>query len=518
MSHNACTTRGKSTGAQALVIIVAALCCSPQARAVDEPTLSATVIDGARAYSPSELFAVYREQLGRPITTSSARAILAQIEAMYMRDGYSRPEFQLDEELAGTGILRIEVYEPQITQVMFSGEPGPYAARLEELASELSLRSPLRSTDLQAAVQAMRELPGLTVRATTRRDESRRNAYALNIATDYKPLDMTVQLSNRGTREIGPTFAFTQLVANSVLGYRERMGLLMSAATDANEYFGGGAFFDVPVTTGGTHLTSTVFKTRSNPTERPDRDDRYERERMSLRAGGVVDPTAPVKLNWSVAFDWDDLDILRDDLRLRREELRALELGGRVSGRIGSSSQYMVGVQVRRGLDAFGSGLEALDLLDDPRRTDFLVTKLQFTELTRFAQRWSVRVDAFGQQSAYVLPDGERYKIGGERLGRGFEVAEISGDQGIGAKAELRREMTSAAAAFGKTSLYGFYDFAAAWKQDEPGRESAATAGVGFAMELWRLSGFIEIARPLTHADIEGDRDTKIFAELRLKL
>jgi hemolysin activation/secretion protein len=146
------------------------------------------------------------------------------------------------------------------------------------------------------------------------------------------------------------------------------------------------------------------------------------------------------------------------------------------------------------------------------------MTKLQFTELVRFAQSWTVRLDAFGQQSAYVLPDCERYKIGGERLGRGFEVTEMAGDQGLGARAELRREMSSAAAVVGKTSVYGFYDFAAAWKQDLPGRESAATAGLGLAMEYWRLSGFIEIAKPLTHADVEGDRDTKVFAEVRLKL
>src|SRR6185436_10506911 len=117
-------------------------------------------------------------------------------------------------------------------------------ARLEELASDLSLRVPLRTVDLQAALQAMRELPGLTVRASTRRDETRRNAYALTLATEYKPFDTTLQLSNRGTREIGPTFAFAQLVANSLLGYRERMGVLMSGATDMDEYRGIGVFFD----------------------------------------------------------------------------------------------------------------------------------------------------------------------------------------------------------------------------------------------------------------------------------
>jgi hemolysin activation/secretion protein len=516
MFHKAFTSRVTSTARA--VVIIAAVLGGASAHAVDEPTLSATVIDGSSAYTPTQLFAVYREQLGRPINTSSAQAILAQIEALYLRDGYSRPEFRLDEDLAANGILRIEVFEPQVARVEFSGESGPYAARLEELASDLSLRVPLRTADLQAALQTMRELPGLTVRANTRRDESRRNAYGLTIATEYKPLDATVQISNRGTREIGPMFVFNQLVANSLLGARERIGLFASAATDTEEYSGGGAFFDIPVTAADTHLTATAFRTRSNPTESPDRDDHYDRERMSLRASGALDSFTRGRLGWSAGFDWDDLDITRDDAQLRTEKLRVLEVGGRISGRVGTSSQYLLGLQVRRGLDGFGSTLEARDLVDDPRRKDFLVTKLQFTELVRFAQRWSVRLDAFGQQSAYVLPDGERYKIGGERLGRGFEVTEIAGDQGLGAKAELRREMTGAAAVLGKSSLYGFYDFAAAWKQDEPGRESAATAGIGFAVEYWRLSGFIEVAKPLTHADVEGDRDTKVFAEVRLKL
>jgi len=517
MFHNWVTSRVTSTGARALVIIVVALGAAP-ARAVDEPTLSATVIDGSSAYTPTQLFAAYRDQLGRPINPSAAQAILAQIEALYLRDGFTRPEFRLDEDLAAAGILRIEVFEAQITRVAFTGDAGPYAARLEELASDLSLTVPLRTADLQAALQSMRELPGLTVRASTRRDESRRNAYALTVATEYKPFDVTIQLTNRGTREIGPMFVINQVVANSLLGYRERLGLFVSAATDTDEYRGGGLFFDVPVGEAGPHLTTTAFKTESNPTETPDRDDRYERERIALRASGTFDSMSATTLGWSAGFDWDDLDITRDGAPLRTENLRVLELGGRISGRTGTSGQYLLGVQVRRGLDAFGSRLDALDIVDDPRRKDFLMTKLQFTELLRFAQRWSVRFDAFGQQSAYVLPDGERYKIGGERLGRGFEVTEIAGDQGLGAKAELRREISGAAATFGKTSLYGFYDFAAAWKQDQPGRESAASAGVGFAVEYWRLTGFIEVAKPLTHADVEGDRQPKVFAEVKLKL
>src|SRR4051812_7773959 len=183
MCHKACKSRVAST-ARAVVIIAAAPILqlgSFAAHAVDEPTLNATVIDGSSAYTPTQLFAAYRDHLGRPISSSSTQAILSQLEALYLRDGYSRPEFRLDDDRAAAGILRIEVFEAQITRVQFTGDAGPYGARLEELASDLSLRVPLRTADLQAALQAMRELPGLTVRATTRRDESRRNAYALTV-------------------------------------------------------------------------------------------------------------------------------------------------------------------------------------------------------------------------------------------------------------------------------------------------------------------------------------------------
>jgi hypothetical protein len=37
-------------------------------------------------------------------------------------------------------------------------------------------------------------------------------------------------------------------------------------------------------------------------------------------------------------------------------------------------------------------------------------------------------------------------------------------------------------------------------------------------MEYRHLSGFIEVARPLAHADVAGDREAKVFAEVRLKL
>jgi hemolysin activation/secretion protein len=184
-----------------------------------------------------------------------------------------------------------------------------------------------------------------------------------------------------------------------------------------------------------------------------------------------------------------------------------LSVGPHWSWRHERGAQYFVGVDVVQGLDAMGSGLFALDLGDDPRRADFTATRLTFVRVSRFGESWTVRLDALGQQSPHVLPYGERFKIGGDRLGRGFEVAEIAGDSGLGAKVELRRSLANAPAVLSGAALYGFYDLGAAFKHDVPGRESAATAGFGLAIGRNRVSSTIELAKPLTHPDVEGRKD-----------
>jgi hemolysin activation/secretion protein len=176
--------------------------------------------------------------------------------------------------------------------------------------------------------------------------------------------------------------------------------------------------------------------------------------------------------------------------------------------------QYSANLAWRKGLNAFGAGLQSLDLVNDPRTTDFLLTQLSGTVYRRFATDWSLRFDGFAQFTDDVLPDVERFQIGGDRLGRGFEVAEIAGDQGLGGKLELRRDLTHTDGLLGHLSAYGFYDIGAAWKRDLPGRESAATAGMGLGLSGATLSGYLEVAAPLTGADVEGKHKTSVFAEL----
>jgi hemolysin activation/secretion protein len=507
-----CATLRKS----ALVIIAAGMfSLSPApAPAAAAPSLTTVVVEGSTVYAPPQLFAAYRGYLGQPVSTVGARAIADALATRYVDDGFVKPEIALDAS-GGTGILRLQVHEAQVTNVIFEGELGRNRDALERIGARLENSRPLRKQDVPETLRAMRQLAGVAVTATTRRDAHVRNAFELVVNADFAPIDGVVRMNNRGTDQAGPLFVLGQLFANGLFGRQEKIGLIFAAATDHEEYLGGGLYLDKPLGEGGTRINALLFGSHSAPNEAPvNLDDEYTRRRATLRVTHPLRQDSSFTLSGSGAFEADDLTIDRSGIALREERLRIIETGLRASWRGTVNTQYSMNLQLRKGLDALGGGLQAPDLVNDPRRADFLVAQLQGTSYLRFAGRWSVRIDAFSQFTNHVLPDTERFKIGGDRLGRGFEVAEIAGDRGLGAKVELRRDVISTESMVGRVSAYGFYDIGAAWKRDRPGHESAATAGTGIAIQGGALTGYLELAAPLTGPDIEGNRRASVFAEL----
>ena len=508
-----------AAGVLATIVIMAVLATWPvSARAADVPPLRSVVIDGSTVYSPAALFATYRRQLGHPLTREGTQAIAAAIAARYAADGYARPELRHDPALAAEGVLRINVFEPHLARVTIEGTPGRHRGAMERIAAGLLESRPLRRNDIPVALAAMRQLRGLTVKAATRPDGTVRNAHELVLQAEFAPVAGVARMNNRGTDQVGRLFVLGQVEANDLFGWNEQFGLVFAAATDTEEYRSGGLYLDAPLGGGGTRGMLMLFRSDSAPNEAPvNLADEYLRERVTLRFSHPLRQSADRSLTLSGALEAENLEVDRNGTLIRDDRLRVLEAGLRTTWRAGDATQFSSKFELRQGLDALGSGLRADDLPVDPRSVDFLLAQLQLTSFTRLGANWSLRVDSYAQYSADVLPDSERFKIGGERLGRGFEVTEIAGDQGLGAKLLLRRELPGGTTAWGRPSVYGFYDIGAAWKQDIDGRESAATLGAGVALHGTRLSGYVEVATPMTHADVEGKRSALVFAELSIR-
>jgi hemolysin activation/secretion protein len=501
-------------GVLSRVVIIGALLVSAAARGESPPLLNSAVIRGSSVYAAPALFATYRARLGQPLTAEVATGVARALGQMYEHDGYSRPEVLVDQRLMANGILRLEVFEPRFTQVRFTGSPGPYAQQLARLGARIQDSNPVRPQEVRRTLQAMRALPGLAIVESVARDAAVRNAFILTLASSYQPVEGLVRLSNRGSKEIGPWFVDGQVVANDLLGLQEKLGALVTATTDYQEYHAGGAFVDLPVSNAGTHLSLLGLYSYSVPHVSPgDPVDTFRRTLVQLRVLQPLVNTGSANLVLVGGLDVDNQITDEDAALLRDDRLRIVDLGFQAAWAAFQATRYNVVFDLRQGLDALGSQLYAQDLVPDLRRRDFLLWRGQITQLTQLDEHWTLRLDALLQHSGYVLPYSEQLTIGGQVLGRGFEISQVAGDSGGDGRVELRR-LVSRLGGSGELSLYGYYDYGAVWSQDGSPSQSAAVSGIGVALTRGTLAASVEVAQPLIHPDVDGSRSPRVLVDI----
>ena len=135
------------------------------------PTLTTVMVDGSTIYSTPQLFAAYRDQLGRPISRDGARAIVSALTELYVRDGYVKPEIALDDSLTGRGVLRVQVLRGAGHDVSSTkATAADSATRWSDRRATSRTHGRCARTTCPRRCARMRQIAGLAVTATTRRD------------------------------------------------------------------------------------------------------------------------------------------------------------------------------------------------------------------------------------------------------------------------------------------------------------------------------------------------------------
>lgn len=478
------------------------------------PHLSATVIQDSGVYDASELFDVYREHLGRPVTGETASAIGKALRERYAADGYARPGYKILDSGEESGIVRIRLVELRISRVDWSGSAGPFDERVRKLADELPSASAARPEAIRDMLREARRLPGVSVAADTRADPQDQGGVVLDLDSTWQPLEGKLKLSNRGTREIGRNLAFAQVAANGLFGHENSLGLYAGTSEENERYRSGGVFANAALGSSDTSIR-LIAGASGLRLAGDSRTEKHDRNLVKLRLRHLLRQNAGYDLSIWGAFALEDLDIAADGILLREDRLRSVEAGAALSWRI-EAVQYYGSLEVEQGITGLDGGVSTRNNPDDPRRADFSIARLRFVRLAWFNESWSLRWDGYGQYSRHFLPSTKRFKVGGNRIGRGFEAAAISGDRGIGNTVKLNRRFEAFDDWRQHSGIYAFYDIGTVWREESGNRESAASAGVGLSFRAGWLSGNVELAKPLTHADEDGNRDAKVFAEIEM--
>ncbi|WP_421993973.1 ShlB/FhaC/HecB family hemolysin secretion/activation protein [Roseococcus sp.] len=424
---------------------------------------------------------------GRAVTPGEIEDVRVALLTRYREAGYPFIGVTVSR-LSVPGGFKIEfvVQEGRIAQVRLDRDVGPVGALILRFLNQAVTTGATSRARLERALLLAGDIPGVSVRGVLR-PLAGGNAGELELVALVSRTAVSGLLTadNRGFRLVGPVQFLLVAQANSFTSFGERTEAALFATAMGESVFGQATseFF-----VGGTGLRVRLYAGagQTNP-----------RGSLGAIGYGAFTQTAGLGLSYPLIrsrsanltlgaqFDAYDSDISTGTgpsiTAVARDRVRAVRLG--LDGQYLDNFLPLVGsatnnatLRIHRGVDVFGASRASGDINPSRQNSDFRFTKftgeLQRTQaLFAIGENMQVSLQATvaGQWSRDVLPASEKYFLGGNRLGRGFYVGEVSGDSAIAFSAEarldvglpaliLRPDQANPVDLRPAAQFYGFYD------------------------------------------------------------
>ena len=507
---------------------------APAAEAAQSFQLTAVALEGATALSEADLADIWTPLIGSQATVATLEEIAAAISARYRAQGFVLSQAAVPAQTIENGVVRIQVIEGFIDTVSVEGGAESGQATARRLLAPVATDRPLRLETLERGVLLTRDALGPDVETVLKPSPSTFGAADLTAVLGEKQIDGFLALDNKASRLYGAWIATGGVTAYDLAGFGERIDVLAAVAPN-NDYlaFGQGKIsVPAPFLDGGA-LDGARFELGGDFSRgEPDLDKSgvpgftAVSEETNVNVGMVVPfiRTRAENLSGSLGLGWREstsstrfggaaVDSGRDELVIGEARLtwdRADRFGG-VS---------LIDLGVRQGISAIGATVAGSG--PAAGEVDFTLGQLTLIRLQRLGDSpWSIYAEATGQMAATVLPDSERFALGGEGLGRGFAPGNTTGDSGYGGRLEVRMDVAGSETdgLVSALQIYGFGDWGQAYDRSDArdGEQWDTLGSIGGGVRIdvtpW-LTVTPEVAFQVAGAPadrINQDRETRFF-------
>lgn len=478
---------------------------------------------GATIFTPEQLTAPYRSQYGRTISVGDLDAMAKQMAMRYQNAGYILTRVVLPPQHITNGVVTFQVVEGFIDKVDVAGDLS-YGDKdlLMRYAKHLQGKKPLNVKDLERYTLLANDVPGMTVKAVLNPSRTTPGAADLVLVTEEKRISEYFTVNNYGTKFIGPVQYFAGVNLNSIFMPGDSTGFQYT--TTGNKELNYGQITHTELFgSEGLQLTVNANYTNTEP-------------------GSFLQPFDIVGISTSLNADlayplirsrantlyvhggFNILDSQSNSpnpaVLSYNDHIRMLFLGLNYSTidnwfQVGYNQVSFDVTQGLHVLDASG----ASNISRPNGKSDFTALHLNGSRLQTLPMNFSVFLNAQTQYAFEPLLAAEQIAYGGSIIGRGYDPAEITGDEGAGGTVELRYDWPLNLKFLQNTQYYAFYDIGAIWNRDTsslPAQQSLASTGVGIRLGFTNyLSGNIYVAKPLTKVEVDtGNRNARFFFSL----
>jgi hemolysin activation/secretion protein len=352
--------------------------------------------------------------------------------------------------------LNFAVTEGFIAEVKLEGDPdniGPAGTQVLRFLNRLIGQRPVTSAAIERALLLASDVPGMTVRGTLRPLQSEPGALQLVAQVERKAVSGYVNIDNRGYQLVGPWQGLFVAGVNSLTSFGERTELSLFGAPNSTQWFTQGS---IESFIGGSGLKVRLYAGTGQT--RPSGSLRAIGYYGETQVGGIslsypIIRSRPLNLYAVGAFDIFDSEVetgTSGRTRASRDAIRTFRAG--FDGQLleawlpvlPAATTYG-SIRLHQGVTGLGATRNGYPLSGRSGAEDFGFSKIS-GEIQRNQPLFapydgamiSVQALFAGQWSNDILPQAEKFYLGGNRLGRGYYAGQVTGDSAWGLAVELQ--------------------------------------------------------------------------------
>ncbi|HEX4504868.1 MAG TPA: ShlB/FhaC/HecB family hemolysin secretion/activation protein [Alphaproteobacteria bacterium] len=460
-------------------------------------TLRGVLVQGAPSLEPAALHAAYADRIGSEITIKDIGAISDKIGALYKDAGFPLYSVVVPKQDFGDGTLTVRVTEGYVDNVIIDGDTEDADLDLiRAYAAKIVADQPLHHWVLARYLLLMNDIPGLKV--GSRFDPAQSSAgVTLRLTIERKHFDFALNFDNEGSKFISRLQFTATATANSIFQQGDRTEFIYGFPANFNDYHYYGVTHLEPIGTEGTTVQFSTSYLETRPLNSSIDGDAYtagftftvpiiRQQEESLSLIGSLDA-----LNSSNGFLGQTFS---------NERTRAIRVGAAyVTGLLDGTEVTSVSGVLSQGIDALGARPGGFGT----GGPTFTKVNIKIEHDRVLIENVIARLKAGGQYALDAVPASEEFTYGGPDFGRAFGDAEVTGDRGIEAGAEIAYQVPSAWIGLSfltNPEVYGFYDIGKLWLLNPALRspDLGQSAGVGARIRVYdKLTLQIEAGFPV---------------------
>jgi hemolysin activation/secretion protein len=447
---------------------------APVPRAVEELTFDVQdiQINGSTVYSAAELRSLIEPLVGKTARLSDIVALADLVEAKYRSDGYLLTRAFVPPQSVSNGIFQITVVEGYVSAVSVEGGDNATRRRVEIQMAAVLASHPLKLKVMETALLRSNELPGVNVSGLLRPSPTQPGASDLIVTVSAPLITSGLTLDNRGTQSTSRWTNAVDAAVRSPFGDGGQLQLyaLSAVPNRESERYAFQEKYVMPLGADGLTVSLGALESHGAPIPTTSGQEVVSNSvAVGPRLGYPIFVSREHKLSVDTGLTWQSADIRVGGVPTSHDEWRVFDFATTYSQNgflDGTSSLTFV---VAHGLHIFGASelgaASATRTGGDPEFTKFSAVVRRVQSL---GGPFSASLLVTGQRSMDTLLLLEEVNFGGSQIGRGYDPAAITGDNGAGASFELRYDDPVAVSYLDAVQYYLFYDGARIWNNEGP--------------------------------------------------